>query len=90
MKSLSVSAGTVPKLSWISMKLRTVPADTDKLFMAVREAFVAQYDGVCIYSFITDQILEHIDLGLDKQAPTIPTKGSLDIKAVLQSDYCFA
>jgi DNA-directed RNA polymerase len=68
----------------------TVPADTDKLFMAVREAFVAQYDGVCIYSFITDQILEHIDLGLDKQAPTIPTKGSLDIKAVLNSDYCFA
>ena len=58
--------------------------------MEMAEAFVEQYDGKCIYSFITDQILDHVDLGVDTKAPNIPAKGSLDIKAVLQSDYCFA
>lgn len=72
----------------------TLPSDTDKLFHVVRQSFVEQYEDKCIYSDIRKQL---IDLLMREghnvneiSIPSIPTKGTLDIKHVLESDYCFA
>ena len=63
----------------------TTPADTDKLFKTIREAFVGLYENRCIYKDMSKQLqLEQHEL------PEIPTKGTLDLQQILVSDYCFA
>jgi len=84
--------GTRGIKSWMLIhdSFATTPAQTDILFKTVRETFVEQYDNGCLYDDITQQLLDHHPLPKNVKLPIKPAKGSLDLKLVLQSDYCFA
>lgn len=66
------------------------PKHSWDLFHIVRQTFVNQYDGWCLYDHIyksTQQQLSDPDKIKDLK---IPKKGSLDLVQVAQSDFCFA
>ena len=67
----------------------TNPADTAAMFNAVRQAFVDQYDHECLYQRLKDQVIEQLDHPDAAELPEVPMKGTLDLKQVLKSDYCF-
>jgi DNA-directed RNA polymerase len=67
----------------------TNPADTAAMFNAVRQAFVDQYDHECLYQRLKDQVIEQLDHPDAAGLPEVPEKGTLDLKQVLKSDYCF-
>ncbi len=67
----------------------TTPADTAEMFNAVRQAFVEQYEGECLYQRLKDQVVAQLDHQEKAKLPEVPTKGTLDLKQVLKSDYCF-
>lgn len=72
----------------------TVPADTQKLFDVVREAFVEQYQDRCIYTELAQQTVEQLRYKghevEDGLFGSVPDKGDLDIQAIKESLYCFA
>ena len=59
------------------------------MFNAVRQAFVDQYDHECLYQRLKDQVIEQLDHPDAAELPEVPEKGTLDLKQVLKSDYCF-
>ena len=67
----------------------TLPARAGGLFKAVREAFVFMYEGNDVLSDFRDQFADQLhESQLDDLRP-IPEKGSLDLRGVLQSEFCF-
>lgn len=68
----------------------TLPSRTQSLFMYVRVAFVELYSSFDVLSHFRDQILLQLDADVIEDLPPLPTKGNLDLHAVLQSRYCFA
>ena len=68
----------------------TTIADASTMSWAIREAFVQLYYDYCLFSDIKEQVLAMLDQPELADLPDIPYKGSLDIEAVLQSDYAFS
>lgn len=58
------------------------------LYRIIREQFVAIYDGQNLLQDFTEAIEPLIETG--SELPTPPTFGTLDIKGVMKSQYCFA
>ena len=67
----------------------TTPARTQDMFYAIREAFIEQYDGECLYQRLKDQVVSQLDHPEKADLPEIPRKGSLDLKQIINSWYCF-
>lgn len=68
----------------------TLPSRTQSLFMYVRVAFMELYSTFDVMSHFREQILLQLDADVIEQLPSLPSKGNLDLHAVLQSRYCFA
>lgn len=68
----------------------SIPKDTPVMFRVVREAFVNMYENFDLYQSILDTTKEHLDNSEELEFPSLPTRGNLDLKGVLKSDYCFA
>lgn len=68
----------------------TVPADTWKLFHAVRKTFVEQYENTCLYTQILEDSTRVLGKDHKVELPKIPRKGNLDLQGVKDSMYCFA
>tara|TARA_Y100001968_G_C18795482_1_gene453205 strand:- start:225 stop:500 length:276 start_codon:yes stop_codon:yes gene_type:complete len=66
-----------------------MPADCPGMYKAVRESFVDMYTNNCLYQSLRDQIEDYLDNPDKADLPSIPEKGSLDLREVLQSEYCF-
>ena len=67
----------------------TTPARTQDMFYAVREAFIEQYEGECLYQRLKDQVVAQLDYPEKADLPEIPKKGKLDLKQIIESWYCF-
>ena len=67
----------------------TCPADTVLMFKAVREAFIKQYEGDCLYQHLKDQVIEQLEHPEKADLPEVPEKGTLDLQQIIESDYCF-
>ena len=67
----------------------TCPADTVLMFKAVREAFIKQYEGDCLYQHLKDQVVEQLEHPEKADLPEVPAKGTLDLQQIIESDYCF-
>ena len=67
----------------------TTCADTWTMYHCVRHAFVDQYEGGCFFEEIRSQVAQRVS-DPNKVLPPVPTKGSLDIRGVLESEYCFS
>ena len=68
----------------------TSPTDTPIMYRVVREAFVEMYENFDLYQSILDVTKENLDNSEEIEFPSLPTRGNLDLKGVLKSDYCFA
>lgn len=73
--------------SMIHDSYATCPSQADTLFHTVREAFVEMYTKHDVLAEFREDM--ELLLSEDKQLPEPPTKGSLDIKEVLESLYMF-
>ena len=67
----------------------TCPADTVLMFKAVRQAFIEQYEGDCLYEHLKDQVIEQLEHPEKADLPEVPEKGTLDLQQIIESDYCF-
>ena len=67
----------------------TTCADTWKMYHCVRHAFVDQYESGCFFEEIRDQVAQRVT-DPNKELPDVPAKGTLDIRGVLESEYCFS
>ena len=67
----------------------TTCADTWTMYHCVRHAFVDQYEGGCFFEEIRSQVAQRVS-DPNKVLPPVPTKGTLDIRGVLESEYCFS
>ena len=67
----------------------TTAAETEDLFRVVREAFVEMYTDVDIFENFRAEILRQLGAKADL-LPPLPDKGTLDLKGVLASKFCFA
>ena len=74
----------------------SVSGDTRDLFDGVRETFVDQYSGDCLLGRLEEEVRQRLD---DPETPFLdqegvehkrPSKGTLDINGVLESEFCFA
>ena len=67
----------------------TTAAETEDLFRIVREAFVEMYTDVDVFENFRAEIKRQLG---DKAhlLPPLPPKGTLDLKGVLASKFCFA
>jgi DNA-directed RNA polymerase len=69
----------------------STPSNTEVIYWAVRAAFVEMYDGFCMYQKFLNEATQQLSVqGREILQVTIPPKGSLDINAVMESEYCFA
>lgn len=68
----------------------TTPSQTDILFRVVRESFVEMYENFDLYQSVLDHTARNLDNAEELDFPDLPTKGDLDLKGILKSNYCFA
>lgn len=68
----------------------TIPADAGSLFKAVRESMVNTYENNDVLADFYEQFADQLhESQLDKM-PSLPNKGTLDIRSILESDFAFA
>ena len=67
----------------------TTCADTWTMYHCVRHAFVDQYESGCFFEEIRSQVAQRVS-DPNKVLPPVPAKGTLDIRGVLESEYCFS
>ena len=70
----------------------TTPAQTEKLYHGIREAFVFMYEDRQYYSELLETCMNRLH---DKWVPTdnippLPSTGTMDVTLVLESKYCFS
>ena len=70
----------------------TTPAQTEKLYHGIREAFVYMYEDRQYYSELLETCMNRLH---DKWVPTdnippLPSTGTMDVTLVLESKYCFS
>ncbi|MGH0000079.1 DNA-directed RNA polymerase [Pseudovibrio ascidiaceicola] len=65
-------------------------ADTARLGACLREAFVDLYSDMDVLDDFREQILRQVDEADMKKIPELPSKGSLDLEKVRDSDFFFA
>ncbi|WP_066803216.1 DNA-directed RNA polymerase [Sphingomonas asaccharolytica] len=68
----------------------THAGNTGRFFRIIREAFVDLYTDYCPFREVDRHARSVLSEEGQAKLPPIPTKGSLDLSAVLQSDYAFA
>ena len=63
---------------------------THRFFQIIRESFAEMYNDYCPFEEVYDYAINHLtDAGIAK-LPPLPTKGDMDLQAVLDADYAFA
>lgn len=68
----------------------THAGNTGKFFRVIREAFVSTYETYCPFTEIDTYARSVLSEDGIEKLPPIPAKGTLDLKAVLASDFAFA
>jgi len=79
----------IHSLALVHDSFGTHASDTDALFTILRMAFVEQYTPEVLEQFL-EELKEQLPAKLIAKLPPLPAKGSLDLEAVLESDFCFA
>ena len=70
----------------------TTPAQTEKLYHGIREAFVYMYDDRQYYAELLETCMERLEEKWvpTKEIPPLPNTGTMDVTLVLDSKYCFS
>jgi DNA-directed RNA polymerase len=67
----------------------THAADMDALQAGLRDVFVEMYEGADVLDQFAKQLLAVTEME-GKELPPMPTKGTLDLAGIRQSDFFFA
>ena len=72
-----------------------VSGDVGQLYTAVRESFIDMYSGRCVFQDFKDDLSKLLDNPTDfdlpeNNVPPIPPKGNLDLKEIMNSEFCFS
>lgn len=68
----------------------TIPAKAGKMFKAVRETMVETYTDNDVLDDFREQFMEQLHESQLEKMPPLPTKGTLDISKILESEFAFA
>lgn len=68
----------------------TTAADTEDLFRVVRESFVEMYGEVDVLEQFRVEIVRQLSDFAVLALPELPKRGTLDLRGVLESRFCFA
>ncbi len=68
----------------------TIPAHAGAMFKAVRETMVETYENNDVLEDFREQFMDQLHESQLEKMPEIPTKGTLDITQILQSQFAFA
>lgn len=68
----------------------TTAAETETLFRVVRESFVEMYTEVDVFGQFRDELVRQLPEEALADLPPLPQRGTLDLKGVLDSRFCFA
>lgn len=68
----------------------TIPAHAGAMFKAVRETMVETYENNDVLAAFRDEFMDQLHETQLEKMPELPSKGSLDIRLILQSDFAFA
>lgn len=68
----------------------TVPADTETLFRVVRETMVDMYSQLSVLEHFAEQLKYQLTEDNVKLLPELPSHGTLQLEAIIESLYCFA
>lgn len=68
----------------------TIPADAANLFKAVRETLVDTYESNDVIMDFYEQFADQLHESQLEEMPEVPSKGSLELSKVLESDFAFA
>ena len=82
-----VEAG-VKDFSLIHDSFGAHPNDTESMYVAVRQSLINMYESYCPFEEIRSQTNAAIDA--KEKVPSIPTKGTLDLRSILDAEYAFA
>lgn len=84
-----VKAG-LTSFSMIHDSFGTLAGDSETMYRIVRESFVEIYDQRDILGEFREEILEQLSEESAKKLPELPSKGDLDVSAIMQSKYAFS
>ena len=68
----------------------TTAAETEDLFRIVRESFVEMYEDTDVLLNFRDEIMRQLSPKTRGTLPDLPEPGTLDLRGVLDSKFCFA
>lgn len=68
----------------------TIPAKAGQMFKAVRESMVETYTENDVLDDFREQFMEQLHVTQLEKMPPLPTKGTLDITKILESEFAFA
>ena len=69
----------------------TTPAQTEKLYHGIREAFVEMYNDRNYYSELLETCINRLGrVPQEEDLPNLPQVGTMDVTVVLSSKYCFS
>lgn len=80
----------VTSFSLVHDSFGTCAADAEYLFNSIRESFVEMYEHNDVIQDFYYQFESQLHESQLADMPMIPTKGTFDIKLILESLYCFA
>jgi DNA-directed RNA polymerase len=86
----TAAANGIQSFAMIHDSYGTLAADTDMLGACLRTAFVDLYKEHDVLAEFRETIIAMLPPELAEKVPPLPAKGSLDIDAVLSSDFFFA
>ena len=69
----------------------TTPAQTEKLYHGIREAFVEMYNDRNYYSELLETCINRLGYVPEAEdVPDLPQRGTMDVTVILSSKYCFS
>ncbi len=68
----------------------TIPAHAGAMFRAVRETMVETYSNNDVLADFREQFMDQLHESQFENLPMLPSKGTLDLSQILESDFAFA
>ncbi|WP_162987231.1 DNA-directed RNA polymerase [Sphingomonas paeninsulae] len=80
----------ITNIALIHDSFGTHAGDTQRFSQIIREAFVEMYENYCPFEEVLESARASLSIEGQERLPELPTKGTMDLQAVLDASYAFA